>query len=140
MSKAGKFPRLQAWSGLQTFWPWPAPLSPLELHVIIRGLPGAQTPGDSASLAQEQKCFWFRAQDPHSPSPSSFLLSLSLFFPFPSLLSPSSSPFSLLSAPRLSFISLLAVAWMTLPGLPRCRGKEDVPMRFRASPLSSSSC
>lgn len=67
-------------------------------------------------------------------------LPLLLSSPLPLFLSPSSSPFSLLPAPRLSFISLLAVAWMTLPGLPRYRGKGDVSMRFRASPLSSSSC
>lgn len=34
MGNARKFPLLLALSGLQTLWPWPAPLSPLELHAL----------------------------------------------------------------------------------------------------------
>lgn len=116
---------LDSKQGLQTLWPWLVPLSPLELPVIIRGLPAAHPSGDSAYRPQEQGCFRFRAQG--SPSPSSHPPSF-----FPSF-SPSLSPFSLLSAPWLSSASSLVVALMTLPGLPGYHGREAVSVRFRAA-------
>lgn len=67
--------------------------------------------------------------------PSSFPLPFSFSFSFPSFLSPSSSPFFLLSAPWHSVTRLLAVAWMTLSGLPGYHEREDVSVTFGAAPF-----